>query len=177
VHEIDARERLQQLATHMIGRTGTCRGTVQLAGFGLGQRDELCRVFGGHAGVREQHLRIDRTQRYRRQIAKRIVGCFVKQRIEYQSGGRRKNQRVAIRVGFGCNLMRDYAARAGAIVDHHLLAPVVGKPLRNRARGKVIGTACGARHDDADGAVGVALCLGIVLCKCNSRTKNGGCDA
>jgi hypothetical protein len=105
------------------------------------------------------------------------VGCFVKQRIEYQSGGRRKNQRVAIRVGFGCNLMRDYAARAGAIVDHHLLAPVVGQPLRNRTRGEIIGAARGAGDDDADGTIGIALCYGFVLCECRSRITNDDGDA
>ena len=94
---------------------------------------------------------IEEIHETRREIAKRIVGRFEEQRIEDQPGRGGEDQRVAIRVGLGHDLMRNHAARAGAIVDDHLLAPVIGEALCDGARREIIGAACGAGDDDAYG--------------------------
>src|SRR5262249_2788366 len=86
--------------------------------------------------------------------AARSVSTGAEPRIEIlvddERGRRRREQRVAIRVGLGDRLGADIAGGADAVLDHHRLSPLLRQPVGEDARHHVGGAAGGKRHDDLD---------------------------
>ena len=65
----------------------------------------------------------------------------------------------------------DIAAGAGAVLDHHVLAPGLAELLRHDAAERVDGAAGGKRNQDADRPVGIGLRHGV-----GRPAKNRGDD-
>jgi hypothetical protein len=84
----------------------------------------------------------------RRERAQRIDHHL---RIEVLVGGhvahRRHEERVAVGVGARRGLGADGAARPGAVLDHHSLAPDIGEARREEA-GDDVGASAGREGDD-----------------------------
>src|SRR5690349_21625803 len=72
VDDFDSRHRLQQLAAQMVRRAITRRRAIELVRLRLRQRDKLLHIRGGNARMRKQQLRVDRSERYGREVPKRV---------------------------------------------------------------------------------------------------------
>ena len=77
---LDAGHRVEQLGDQMIAAAGAVGAERQLAGLGLGERDQLGGVLHRHVVVGDQHQRRRRDQRDRREVAHRIVGAAWRRR-------------------------------------------------------------------------------------------------
>ena len=107
VNDIDSRHRLQQLAAEMVGRSITRRRAIELARFRFSKSDQFLHTRYWHLRIRKQQLWIDRSERYRRKVAKRIVGRFVQQRVDDQARRSGENERVAVGVRLRRDLVRN----------------------------------------------------------------------
>src|SRR6266850_1494916 len=138
-------------------RDGACArgGVVHPAGVRLGVGDEFLHRLHRQAGIDGEHQRHRGGEDHR---------CEVLQRIERDPGIERRRDGdgrgvvedgVAIRRSARRFRRADIAAGAGAVVDHHLLAHLIGELLREGARIDVGRTAWRESEDHADRLRGV----------------------
>ena len=147
---------------------------VMLPGRAFASAIELLDGLCGDRRMHRQHIGRQHSQRNRREIAQRIVRQLrVHARIDRQ---RRQahQQRVAVGRRLGDDVVADDGAGAGAVIDHHLLAELLGEFLRDDAADDVGAAARRRRHDQPDRAVRVILrlCAGHdgncrEQCECN----------
>jgi len=87
------------------------------------ERHEVARRLRRHVVVHHQDHRHGDCERYRREVAHRIVRQRrIERRID-RDGIAHHQQRVAVRRGFDRALDRDIAAAAGRVLDHDGFAP------------------------------------------------------
>ncbi len=158
VDELDACGRHQHFARQVLGAAGSGRGETERARLRLGEGDELLNVPGGHARIRHDDQGRDGDQGDRSEIAFGVVADFAEQ-VLVHSDFRwcRHQEHGAIGGGSGHRLGAYHAARAGAIVHDHRLAPSVGEPLADCARDDVGAAAGRVGHDDPDRFAGIRL--------------------
>ena len=119
------------------------RAVVERAGLGLGERNELGEIARGQAGIEHQHVGLAADHAHRSEVLDRIVG---------QVGAETRGDRVRARGGdadgvavghrLGDGVGAD-TARAGAVLDHDLLADARAELLRDDARDDVRAAAGG----------------------------------
>ena len=115
-------------------------------------------VFTGTPSCTSTHLRDRGQQRHRLEVALRVVGeVRVDHRVHRHGAVVRHQQRVAVGRRLRRRLGADDHGGARAVLDHHRLAPELGELGRHHPRGGVDRAAGRGRHDDAHGAVGIAL--------------------
>src|SRR5688500_10065467 len=89
------------------------------------------------------------------EIAQRVVARIaVEVRIDHERTLMREGEGVAVGRGFGAGRGADVALRTGAVVDDHLLAPLLAELGRQNAGQRVRAAAGRERHDEAHGLLG-----------------------
>ena len=106
------------------------RAVVQRAGFCLGERDQLRKVARRKPGIEHEHVRLAADHRDRCEILDRIIGQVAAEadRDCVRARGGDPDRRAVGR-GLGDRIGADIAARAGAVLDHDLLAETAGELL------------------------------------------------
>jgi hypothetical protein len=158
MHHLDSRHEVEHLAGEMrIGADARGR-EVELPGLRFGERDELLDRFHRQRRRDDDDVRRHRRQRHGRKVPFGIVRKpRVNERVD-RVAHESQAQRVTVRIGLGDDSAAYDAARAGAVVNHHLLAQAVGELLRDGAGDDVGGAPGGERHDDPDRAIRVLCC-------------------
>jgi len=131
---------------------------IELARIGLGERDQLADRFDRQRRVHQHDLRDRGEERERLEVALRMVSEIgIDDRVHRRGAVVRDQKRVAVGRRLGRGFRADDHGGAGAILDHHRLAPALGERRGDDARGGVDRAARRGRHDDAHGALGIAL--------------------
>jgi len=98
--------------------------------------------------------------RDRREIRQRVERDLREHvRVDHHRAVEAEQQRVAVGRGLRHLLGADVAARAGAVLDDHLLAEADAERLGHHARAVVGDAAGGERHHDAHRLRGILLCM------------------
>ena len=141
--ELDVGHHLEQLGGHVTGRTDAARGEVELAGVGLGERDQFGGIFCRYRRMHENEQRRAHDVRDRREVGDEIVVELLIKRIVDGVDGVRHEQRIAVR----------------GRTRRHLGAD------RDEARDEVGAAAGGSRDQDADRAQRIRLGDGDARCR------------
>ena len=151
VHHFDLRHQAEEFGRQVVEAAAAGRRIAEALRRALRQLDQLPDVRRGNRGMNQQQIGAVRNQADRREIPDRIEREL---RIDADIDGlrshRAEKQRVAVGRRARGEFRRDVAAGAGAIVDHHLLAPALAQPLAHHARENIGGAARPERDDDAD---------------------------
>jgi hypothetical protein len=116
------------------------RSHVDLAGVGLAVGDEFAHGLGRELGGGLHHIRHPRDAGDGRDVAQEVERqTLVKGRID-AIGGVDQQDRVAVGRGVHHHLGADVVAGAGPVVDHELLAEMLGKVLAQDSRQDVGGS-------------------------------------
>ena len=109
------------------------------AAIGLGKRDDARQIRCWKRNrVSDEHVGRDDHQRYWREIFRGVKWHFcVQGRVHCVRRECAHAQRVAVRCGFGDGVHADIAAGSRTVVDHDLLAQLLGEFLRQGARSDV----------------------------------------
>ena len=176
VVEFDAGLKRKQFGGEMTDGADAGRAVVDLAGLGLGQRDEFLDVARGQARVQADATGAARNQHDGDQVAQRVVrhgvahaGC------DGQRPGIAGEQGVAVGGAFDHGFGAGYAAGARPVVDDELLAEGSGELLRRPARLVVGGAGGHERHDDAHRFRRISLCSGRRHQQCQCQNAERGC--
>ena len=158
VQHVDAGEHLQELAGEVVDGAGARRRERDRLGLRFRQRDELAEVLGGHRRMDDEHVRIARDERNRRQVLQRVERHLAAvQRRVGREVVRLQDQRVAVRRrardGFG----RDQRVAARTVLDHDLLAHALRHLRGDDAREDVRSAAGRERHEHLDRLVRIVL--------------------
>jgi len=104
------------------------RAVGELVGVGFGVGDEILHGFR-RRGIRHHHdVRLQANERYRREVADRIVGeRRIEKAVDRLTDGTEQH-RVAVGFGLRDGCGADVGAAATAALDHDLLAPDLGQP-------------------------------------------------
>ena len=148
VHDVDARQMLEQFAGEMRRRADAGRGEVEPSRFGLGEIDQV--LHGPHREhwVNGENLRRGTDHADRSEVLDRVVWQLLLQdRIDRESRRARKKQRVAIGRGSRADFGADDAAGAGAVVDDDLLAELLAQFCCKHAAEDVVAAARWKRDD------------------------------
>jgi hypothetical protein len=123
----------------------------QPAGLRPGQRDEFLLRLRSHRGMADQHEGDGGQHADRFEVLQRIEGHLgIQAAVGRQRAGRAYAQGVAVGRRLGDDRQADVAARARAVVHHHLLAELLVEPRDQHAHDRV-GTAAGREgHHHAD---------------------------
>ena len=158
VYEFHSRHGVEQLAREVRRRAVPRGGEVDLARPCSCERDQLLHRPRRKRRMNDQHVGCGRGERDRREILDRIEGHFGEEaRVDRERSRRAHQDRVTVGRGLGDDVGADIAARAGPVVDHHLLREAHGESLRDRARDDVGAAARGKGHDEADRLRGVGI--------------------
>jgi hypothetical protein len=95
--------------------------------------------------------------RYRRQLAQRVVGQLRDQRRVDREADVVDQHGMAVGRRLGRHVGTDGAASTAAVVDHHRLLQPFGEFLGDDAADDVVAAARRERHDEADRAIGIPL--------------------
>ena len=172
VNHPDPRHRVEQLPREVRGRAVPGRGEVDLARPGLGERDQLLDGRCPKRRVNDEHVGRRRRERHRREVPDRIEGHLAEEaRVDRERSRRAHQQRVAVGGALRDDVGADVAARAGPIVDQHLLREALGELLRDRARDDVGAAARRESDDEANRLGGVGLRRGRVRRRCRERGR------
>ena len=164
---------MKQVA-HELGGDGT-GAVVELAGRGLGARDQFGRVLRAVRGEHRQHRDGLRRQGDRREVVQRVVGqALVEVLVHHQRRVDCHEQGVAIGRRFGGRLRADDGVGARPVLDHDRLAPVLAHLLADHPRHDVRRTAGGKRHDDPHRAVRKVTGVGVGSFLCGRRAGGKG---
>src|SRR5262249_6062703 len=138
-------------------RRDDARAIVELAGTGLGARDQLFHGLRSILGADVQERHVFGRERDRGEILERIIRQVAGgDGIEHHGDIHHGEQGVAVGRHFGDARGRDRGIGAGLVLDHHRLAPYLAHALADNASKDVGRPARGKRHDDADRAIGIA---------------------
>ena len=134
---------------------------VELAGTGLGARDQLLHRLRAVLGANAQERRVLGCERDRGEVLERIIRQVAGgDRIEHHGDVHRREQGVAVGRQLGDARGGDCGVGARLIFDHHRLAPHLAQTLPDHASENVGRPAGRERHDDADCSVGIGLAVG-----------------
>ena len=148
MHDEGPGARLDEFHRQMRDGAGPHRGIVVLARVAPQQVDQF--AHRTHAEIRRdrQHIGLDRRQRDRCQIPKRIVGHgLVEHRVVDQRPGDRDTHGIAVGRGLGHRIGTDVAARPGLVVDDDRLAQRASQAIGDQS-GQHVGRA--ARREGHD---------------------------
>ncbi|MDT4838576.1 hypothetical protein FQZ97_723360 [compost metagenome] len=164
---------LEQLARQVVRRAIAGRAIVELARVLRGVGNQFLQRVGLHArGIDHHHLRRLGDHGDRDEI---LLDVVVELLVERRGDGMVRTadeDGIAVRHGLGRDAGTDRAAGAAAVVDHELLAQLLGQLRGQRAR-KGIGAAAGReRHDHGDGLGRPGIGMGRGCCE-----QRGGADA
>ena len=112
-------------------------------------RNELLERLDRQRGGDDEHAGLATDQRDRREVLDRVIGKLGIQRGADRIGLRREQKRVAVWRRLRHDVGADGRARAGLVVDDHLLAEPLRELLRDHAHRPVDRTARREGHDDA----------------------------
>ena len=142
-------------------RRAEARAVVELARIGLGVGDELRDRLRRHVRADHHDVRQQRRGGDRGEMLERIdVEARIERGRDAERAGRAEQQRVAVGVGGGGGLEADGGARAGAVLDDHLLAEACRHRLAGQPRHGVDRAARRERHDHLDRLVRIGLRAG-----------------
>jgi len=158
---VDAGRLAQHLAKQMVDRAIAGRGDVDLAGRGLGGRDQFGDVIGREMWVGHHHVARRGHRAHRLEVFQRVeAGGLVKRRVDHIGAVGRQQQGVAIGLGPGGGRGADVAPGTRAVVDDELLAQRLRQLLGHDAGNRVIGAPGHLGHDQGHGLVRVLAVLG-----------------
>ena len=158
--EVDAGRELEQLHAEMQRAADAAGAILDIAGLGLGKRDEFLDRLGRQIRIDRERVWARCEQRDRRKRLQRVVGQLVERRVDRMRDGD-DQQRVAVGRCFRHQLGADDAAGAGLVLDHELLAEPLAELRADDARQNVVEPARRERHDHPHRLVRiVALCGG-----------------
>jgi len=165
---VDAGGEAERLGRQVGEAADAARTVVQLAGIGLGERDELGDRLGRRRR-RHHHQRRDARQHGDRHevLLGVVVELPVEELVLHVAAGQHQ-QRVAVRCRARRRLGADIAGGARLVLDDELLAEPLGQPLRRLPRRHIRRAAGDERHDDAHRLVGV---LGLRRPACEQRQQ------
>ena len=149
VGQFDACQVLEQFARQMRAGAGTAGGVGVLARVRLQQRDQFLDTVGGKRRLRDEDQRDVAHVNDRRQVALEVVRQFADQVLVGREHRVAHQQRVSVG-GLGDEVGTDQRARAGLVLDHDALVPLLLQLLRDRAREQVDAAAGRHRRDDLD---------------------------
>ena len=109
--------------------------TDELAGIGLGVRDQLLDVVHRKRRIREQQQRRGRHLRDRREIGGHVERHALVQPLVQHGGNIHQQQGAAVGRRLGDGVDAHHAAGADAVLDHHRLLEPLLQPLGD-ARGR-----------------------------------------
>ena len=128
------------------------RAVAEGAGLLLRQRLEFLEGLGRHLGRERDHLRRVADRRDRHQILQRVERHrLLDEGIDDEIAVEREAERGAVGRGLGDRIHAERAGRAGAVLDHRLLAGGAGDVLGQEPRAEVADAAGGEAGDDAHG--------------------------
>jgi hypothetical protein len=141
----------------MLETADACRREIQLAGFFLGEGDELFDGADGNAGMDGEDVRAGSELGDRVEGFDRIVREFVERGID-RVGGRDDEQGVPIGLRFRRGFSAEDTTRPAAIVRDDLLAEPFGQFGGDEAPYDVVAAARRKRNDEAHGLRRIGLC-------------------
>ncbi len=173
VGDVESGLGLEQGAQEM-RRRAEAGAVVELARVGLGVGDELRDRLRRHVGPDHHDVRQQRRGRDRDEVLERIdVEARIERGRDAERAGRAEQQRIAVGIGCGCGLEADGGARAGAVLDDHLLAEACRHRLAGQPRHGVDRPARRERHDHLDRLVRIGL--GARTCRdAGAERETGG---
>src|SRR6266571_2791022 len=140
VQQVDLGHGLEELGGEVRGGARARGGVGQLAGVRSRERDQLADVRGPDFQVGGDDVGRGGDERHRGELRDVLFG---------ERRGRAHEERVAVGGRLRHGVRADMAARAGLVLDEHLLLPNFGELRRHEARERV-GAAAGRKgHDDA----------------------------
>ena len=140
------------------GGADTGYAGAQLSWIGLGVVDQLLERLGLDLGVDDKDMRQPGEDHDRGEFGLRIVWHVAEHELVQCERGRTRHQNgIAVGRGLGGGHRPDIAGGAGAVVDHELLAELVGEILRDAASQQVHRAPGGKRNDQHDRACGPDL--------------------
>ena len=141
---------LEQLACDMRRRAVAYRGEMQAARLCLRHGDEVPHAFEGSTGVGGDELRHADDEAHGGEIVLDVEVELVEQRTDGVRG-EGEEEGIAVGDGFRGRLGAERAARATAVLDHHLVSERFRQRLLQDARDDVGAAARRIRHDEAHG--------------------------
>ena len=157
--QLDAGALAEQFDHQMGLRRGAGRGVVELAGVGLGQRDEFAERFRRHFRIEQKQQRILPHHDDRGEVALRIVRQARPRRRHDREARGHHQERMAVGRRLGGRVGADDAARGRPVVDDHRLPERLLEIGRDEPRHHVIQSAGRERDDQLDRMAGVGLRL------------------
>jgi hypothetical protein len=126
LRKLDAGERTEHLGADVTGRSAPGVRVVQLAGFGLCQRDQVAHRIHGQLRRHYQHHRQPHHQYDGGEILENVIADAAHEVRAHDHRGRRHVERVTVRRR-ARHQRRAYGAGCpDTVVDDHLLAPALG---------------------------------------------------
>jgi hypothetical protein len=156
VDHLDLVAYVEELAAQVLRGAGPRGRVVEAAGARTGEGDELLHRLHRHRGVHHHDVRAEGEDRYAGQIARVVVELGIERHVDDQRGGV-DEQRVTVGRGLRNVFVGDVGARAGTIVDDHLLAQVLAQLGREQARVDVDAAAGREADDQPDRLAGIRL--------------------
>ena len=152
----------EQLGRQMRARADAGGTIVQLAGLGLGQRDQFLDVVHRQVLAHDEHMLEGAGAGQRREILHRVVARLLQH--EHVVAVRlvvAERDRLSVGPGLGDGTRADGAGAARDVLDHHLLAERARNVGGDDARDHVGGTAGRVGHDHLDRSRGLPrrLCV------------------
>jgi len=146
----------------MLWRAWPGRSIRELAGFLLGELDEVGHRFHRQVRIDQHQERRIRRQHDRREILRRIVGqALVERDVDRECRAGAEHDRVAVGRRLGDRVRPDHRAGAGPVLDHDRLAETLRQPRRQRARQHIEPAAGGVGNHQRDRPAGIVLGSGV----------------
>ena len=163
-------------AGDMARRAGAGRTEIDLAGIGLGVRNQFSDGFRRERGIHHQRVRRIADQADRREILARIVAdALVERGPDRERAGVTQHQRVAVGLALGDRAGADSAAGAGAVVDHDLFTEQLTHLVGDAAADDRGRAARRKGNDERDRARRIVLRAGAVE-TCGESDRDSDCD-
>ena len=142
-------------------RRADAGAVIELARVRLGIGDEFLHRLRRHRRPHHEHVRQQRYRGYRSEHFQRLeIELGIKRGRDRKRSGRPEQQRVAVRLGARRGLGTERGARAGPVLDDHLLSEPAGQLVRDQASHRVDRAARRKRHDHLDQPRGILLRCG-----------------
>ncbi len=161
-HRLSLQQHLEDVFAADAGRRAAEAEAERLA---LRAFDELGQCARRIVGIDGERHAVARHKRDRRELVGRIAGILVIGLVDRQAVAG-DEQRIAVRHRVCDRTRRDVGGRTGTILDHDLIAELLGEPLRDHPRDRV--DAAARREADHEGD----LAIGIVLRAGETRRKS-----
>ena len=172
---VDRRLVPEHLGAHVrAGAQGRGR-EVELAGIGLGERNQTGNVLRLYRRMHEQHQRQLRDQAERREVLARIeAGIDVERRVDADAASVPEHQRVAVGRRLDHRARADDAGAGAAVLNHHGLAEAGAQPVGHDARHGIVAAAGRERHDQRDVLGRIVLGCLLRLRRQHGADQRGG---